>query len=225
MSKLEKTNSLADQVIEKLSKAVPAQGASTRRPVNGLVGWSQDPKTGALHHSAHGIVSTFKTPNGVDVKHGGKTIGSYRDIASAGAGIKDYISKLVPGATGMAHPNNVQPIAKEEVKKAWAQHKPFPKGERPDLEKPTVRNEEVMADQLAALLLNKSILGPTPPPQPTDEEMFGRFVVTEEQVAKAEKEWDNSLNSFFEEASKPFSSRFASEEEEAAYWASIKIQE
>ena len=30
--------------------------------------------------------------------------------------------------------------------------------------------------------------------QPTDEEMFGQFVVSEEQVQKVQAEWDNRMN-------------------------------
>ena len=39
--------------------------------------------------------------------------------------------------------------------------------------------------------------------QPTDEEMFGHLVVSEEQVAKAKDEWDNTLQGFYDAARKP----------------------
>jgi hypothetical protein len=57
--------------------------------------------------------------------------------------------------------------------------------------------------------------------QPTDQELFGRFEVTEEMAKQAQSGFNNKLNDFFAEASKPLSSRFASAEEEAAYWDSI----
>lgn len=312
MSKLKKTNDLADQVIEKLSKATGSaipQMQSQRRPVNGLAGWSQDTDTGALHHSTHGIISTRKGPNGLDIKHDGKVIGSFGDFNAAGAGIRNYINTLGSKDTGMTNiPSN--PMAKEElamsnygpkgksqytavdnikrkanntgdsvgegpntnvksystkpgqlsnkqannldfknakaksgkgkifsreeiiakypnipvVKKSWGQHLPFPSGQPENLPPAAVPNSEVvMANQLRDLLLNKAIIGNTPPPQPTDEEMFGHLVTTPETLAKKEADWSNGMNDFFAEASKPISSRFTSEEEELAYWASIKV--
>lgn len=40
--------------------------------------------------------------------------------------------------------------------------------------------------------ITKAILAGAPK-QPTDEEMFGQFEVTEEQAAKAEKEWNSTI--------------------------------
>lgn len=39
--------------------------------------------------------------------------------------------------------------------------------------------------------------------QATDEELFGHLVVSEEQVQKAEQDWNNQINDFYKEASKP----------------------
>ena len=50
--------------------------------------------------------------------------------------------------------------------------------------------------------LAKSILSGAPK-QPTDERLFGHLVVSEEQVQKAEQEWNDKLNGFYEEAAKP----------------------
>lgn len=79
-----------------------------------------------------------------------------------------------------------------------------------------VKGTEVGA-QLSDMYKNKIKL------QPTDEELFGQMVVSEEQVQKAESNYANSINNFYAEASKPISQRFASEEEELAYWNSIKV--
>lgn len=43
----------------------------------------------------------------------------------------------------------------------------------------------------------KSIVRDTPK-QPTDEEMFGHLVVSEEQIEKAEEDWNNTLNKHFD---------------------------
>lgn len=118
--------------------------------------------------------------------------------------------------------------ANKKLIKHWSEHKPFPNADEEVLkiqqENPAVKAEELMANQLAKLMAGKSMLGIAPPPQPTDEEMFGRFVVTQEQVNKAEQEW-NDVNKWFREVTKPISSRFKSPEEEAAYWDSIKIED
>lgn len=50
--------------------------------------------------------------------------------------------------------------------------------------------------------IRKAILSGAPR-QPTDEEMFGHLVVTEEQVQKAQKEWDNKLNDWYAAVNKP----------------------
>lgn len=39
--------------------------------------------------------------------------------------------------------------------------------------------------------------------QPTDEEMFGHLVATEEQIKKAEDDWNNTFNKHFDALSKP----------------------
>ena len=41
------------------------------------------------------------------------------------------------------------------------------------------------------------------PQQPTDEQLFGHLVPTEEQVQKAEREYENKFNDFFNEVKKP----------------------
>jgi hypothetical protein len=84
------------------------------------------------------------------------------------------------------------------------------------------KSEDVIANQLANLMTGKAMLNSVPK-QPTDEEMFGHLVPSEEQVNKTEQGWSNSINSWLAEASKPISSRFNSQEEEDAYWASIKV--
>jgi|SRR5688500_7819581 len=50
--------------------------------------------------------------------------------------------------------------------------------------------------------LANSIIRDTPP-QPTNEQMFGHLVPSEEQVRKAEHEWENKISGFYEEATKP----------------------
>lgn len=115
---------------------------------------------------------------------------------------------------------------KMKLNKSWGQHLPFPSAEEEIMKLAGVHNttgEDAGAQQLANLLMNKNMLGNQPPPQPTDEEMFGHLVVTEEMEKANNQKWSGTLNNFFAEASKPISSRFASQEEEDAYWASIKV--
>ena len=53
--------------------------------------------------------------------------------------------------------------------------------------------------------LAKAILAGVPK-QPTNETLFGRLVPSEEQVVAAEKDWENKIGGFYEEAKKPIES-------------------
>ena len=87
---------------------------------------------------------------------------------------------------------------------------------------PAVRGEDALANQLTKVMVGKNMLGIKPPRQPSNEEMFGHLVPSEDQLKKAEHEWNNRMN-WLQEAVKPISSRFKSAEEEQAYWDSIKV--
>lgn len=56
------------------------------------------------------------------------------------------------------------------------------------------------------------------PKQPTDEELFGHLVVTEEMVKAAEEEWNNKMNKAFDDMKAPI----ISEENKEHEWASGK---
>ena len=43
--------------------------------------------------------------------------------------------------------------------------------------------------------------------QPTDQEMFGKFVVTEEMAKKAQDDWENKANKAFDEMKAPIVSK------------------
>lgn len=86
--------------------------------------------------------------------------------------------------------------------------------------------ESTQAQNLANLLKARGILGTRPSPrQPTDEELFGHLVTPEEDQEKLEKSWGNILNDWMIAAQQPLNARFKSEEEERAYWDSIKVNE
>lgn len=84
--------------------------------------------------------------------------------------------------------------------------------------------EDTGADKLALTIHNK-LFGDKTLKQPTDQEMFGHLVANEQELAKQDTQWNNSINNWLVEATKPISQKFASEEEEAAYWNSIKISD
>jgi hypothetical protein len=46
---------------------------------------------------------------------------------------------------------------------------------------------------------------------------------SEEMLKAGEQQWGGAINNWLAEAQKPISARFSSEEEEAAYWDSIKV--
>ena len=96
--------------------------------------------------------------------------------------------------------------------------------------------EQQHAQRLANQLQKVGALGMRPPPrQPTDEEM--RMMMqnevakahgfsTQAELEKAEQNWGTGVfNNWLAEAAKPLNSRFASKEEEEAYWDKIKVSD
>ena len=162
-------------------------------------------------------------------------------VGGPSAAVKQYAAKLPAGQQTDPKLKRKQPVKKwtpEQIaeenakrglkKNAWGQHLEFPNGdEMVERYQPGKyeTNEDRYANDLANLMNNRSLLGTQPPPQPTDQQMFGHLAVTEEQVKKSEQEWGGAINNWLAEATKPISSRFASEEEEVAYWNSIKVSD
>jgi hypothetical protein len=126
---------------------------------------------------------------------------------------------------------------KRGLKKSWDQHLPFPSAEEEIMKLAGVEQisgETAAANQLMNLMQGKQMLGKNlpasvkamfaaPPAQPTDEQMFGHLVVTEEMVKAKEQEWQGAAFNWLAEAAKPITQKFASEAEEIAYWNSIKV--
>lgn len=112
-------------------------------------------------------------------------------------------------------------------KHSWGQHLPFPSAEEEIMRLAKVDQtqvgEDALANQLANVMVGKAMLGAPPPGQPTDEQLFGHLVVTEEMAKANEKKWQGAAFDWLKEAAKPISQKFASEEEELAYWNSIKV--
>ena len=100
--KIDPTLQRCNELIERLQELKKA--LTIRKPVNALgVGWTQDPSTGAFHHGQHGVISTFRNPEGgFTIKHHDVgTVAHAPDINSAGEIIRRYVTNLKPGATGM----------------------------------------------------------------------------------------------------------------------------
>jgi len=93
--------------------------------------------------------------------------------------------------------------------------------------------EQQQAQRLSNHLQKAGILGTRPPPrQPTNEEMSmaaqnmwaqQNGFSTQEEMEKAESEWDYGINNWLAEASKPINQKFKNEEEERTYWDRIKV--
>jgi hypothetical protein len=129
-------------------------------------------------------------------------------------------------------PEELAALTAKNLKKSWADHLPFPNAEE-EMEKikdanPVERAENLMAGQLANLMNNKAMLNPLQR-QPTSEDMImagermGLGAANEEVIKSQDQQWGSAINDFYREASKPISQRFSSEEEEIAYWNSIKV--
>lgn len=122
--------------------------------------------------------------------------------------------------------NEARKLKKNSEEQPWDRHARVPNADA-ELAKVKVTNpvnkaEDLMANQLANVMAGRSMLGIKPPPQPTDEQMFGHLVPTEEAIAKAESKWNNTFD-WLKEAQKPIAARFNSPEEEEQYWNSIKV--
>ena len=289
--KIEELEKKLKSLKEALNKADAANVPSNKRPVNALgAGWFQDSGTGALHHSAHGIISTSRHPEGhFEIKHGGRPVGRAASPEEAGLKIKDYVKTLRSLDTGS---HNVDPSTMKSEKdveksgygpkgggqydvaanverkarnigdvaegtgknvniktystkpgqlssKAQAsleaarakklsgpdkQYAPeeiaeYQRKKGQEVKKSVEWSEDEMAGKLSSVLpFNKPLKL-----QASDEELFGHLVVSQEQQASLEKNFQGKFTDFFAEVQKPLSElkKFASEEEEIAYWRSI----
>jgi hypothetical protein len=313
--KTDKTLQKCDELIDRLTqlkKALTATNvASTRRPVNALgAGWSQDPSTGAFHHSTHGVISTTKHPDGYyQITHGGRSVGRADSAGAAGIKIKNYIGTLQPGDVGM---HNLDPMSvgkNEDMDKSgygpkgggqydpaanarrkatnvgterfgnqsvksythgkafaqktpkgaagpvkqytpeqiaainearklkktaegtpWVTHGSVPNADQEvqklQVTNPAVPGEDAALAQLTNLMASKNMMHAR---TPSSEEMIKAgermFGVNEQALEKQDQQWGGAINNWLIEAQKPISARFASEEEEQAYWASIKVND
>jgi hypothetical protein len=116
--------------------------------------------------------------------------------------------------------------------KAWANHLPFPNAEEEMAKLAAASREEkgenAIANQLARMMQSRSMFSGFR--QPTTEDMIMKgeqmgLGVNEKMIKSQNEQWNNAINNWLLEASKPISQRFASEEEELAYWNSIKIED
>lgn len=120
---------------------------------------------------------------------------------------------------------------KRGLKKAWGQHLPFPSAEEEILKlaKETAQvGEDHVANQLAQMMHSKALLSNFKQPSSQEFEAAGEAMgmgVSEEMAKNAEQQWNGAINNWLAEATKPISQRFASEEEELAYWSKIKVSD
>lgn len=123
--------------------------------------------------------------------------------------------------------NEARKLKKNAEETPWVTHGAVPNADQ-ELAKlnkvnPVQKSEDVIATQLANMMAGRAMLGTPPPRQPTDQEMFGHLVPSEQMIKSAEEKWNGMHTDWLKEAMKPISSRFASEEEEMEYWSSIKV--
>jgi hypothetical protein len=87
-----------------------------------------------------------------------------------------------------------------------------PKGDA----KPLLKNDQIPDKQTDEEIRAVIMSGMDRPGlrQPTDQEMFGALVVSQEQVDRAEAEFNNKIANFFTEASKPLTGQTEVPDEE-----------
>jgi hypothetical protein len=134
--------------------------------------------------------------------------------------VKQYTPEQIAAA------NEARKLKKNSEDLPWVQHTGVPNADaelaKVNAQNPVNKAEDLMANQLANVMAGRAMLGIKPPPQPTNEQMFGHLVPNEEDIQKADHAWNNRMN-WLDEAVKPISARFNSPEEEQAYWDSIKV--
>lgn len=91
-----------------------------------------------------------------------------------------------------------------------------------------LNKENILANQLANMMMRNAVINPYR--MPTTQEMIAAgetlgLAGNPELAKKQEEQWNNSINNWLIEATKPISQRFSSPEEELAYWNSIKIED
>lgn len=131
----------------------------------------------------------------------------------------------VASAEEIAAENKKRGLAKSQ----WGQHLPFPSAEEEIMalaaQDQTMQGDDAAAQQLAKMMTSKAMFSNHKQPSKAEFDAAGEAMglgVTEEMEKAANHKWNNTMN-WLQEATKPISSRFASEEEEMAYWASIKV--
>lgn len=162
------------------------------------------------------------------------------DTVGPNKSVKQYTSAKFSSKTPQTDPKLKKPqpvkvFSQEEkdelarkmnLKKSWANHHSIPSAEA-NLKKNDSPTEDIMAQQLANLMSGKAMLGQENR-QPTSEDMImaGEAMglgIPEQEIKKSDNKWNSTMNDWLKEATKPISQRFASEEEEIAYWNSIKV--
>jgi len=148
--------------------------------------------------------------------------------------IKRYTTAKYDNTTPQTDPKLKRSQAEENKKqgliKAWANHLPFPNAEEEMAKiaaaQRVINDEDAMANQLARMMRSKAMLSGHRQPTSEDMIMAGEQMgigVSEQVIKSQDQRWNNSINNWLAEAAKPISQRFASEEEEIAYWNSIKV--
>lgn len=122
-------------------------------------------------------------------------------------------------------------LKKNAERSPWISHNGVPNADA-EVQKlkrtnPVSNGEDALANQLTKVMMGKNMLGLRPPPQLNQNDFIKAgeamgLAPSEEQLQKAEHDWNNRFN-WLQEAMKPISSRFNSPEEEEQYWASIKV--
>lgn len=148
-------------------------------------------------------------------------------------------AKKLSGAVKQYTPEQI--AAYEEAQKLkknfengpWVNHKSVPNGDEEVLknqrENPTIVGEDAMANQLANMMNGKAMLNPNHR-QPSSEDMImaGERMglgANPELLKANEQQWGGAINNWLAEACKPISQKFNSQEEEEAYWASIRVSD
>lgn len=141
-----------------------------------------------------------------------KVVKSETEIKKSAA--LDVADNLIKSLKGIS---SGTPVAKPQVPKVQVQIKKPDPMEKSDEEK----SMDLLTKKFGAMMPKQNL-------QPTQAEFEAEMVrqgmaVTQEQAQELQKGYDGAINNWFAEAMKPISQRFKSEEEEQAYWDSLKI--
>lgn len=214
IDKYEKLLKKLKNIKDMIEKSDVEYEQSSRVPVQGLpAGWTralQPDEDGSItfHHPVDDPITIERHQGGFRIRHRGGVVNKAPNMVEAGKMVGDYVRNLPNKSINIYNrPSPNMPMPGMPIPTKMGSKSQVMKSHEDDARTAT---ENMLAGQLADLLHGKSMLGAP--------------ITGSTNVAKS-IEMQQTKDNWLQEASKPISHRFNSEEEEADYWNSIRVSD